>query len=69
MIPGARFIYCAGHQIEDCFRIMKFGFNGRPVNHRLRERIRAHFLLCYTALPVFRLLETRLNATAQRAGR
>ena len=38
------------YQIEDCFRVMKTNFNGRPVNHRLRERIRAHFLICYTAL-------------------
>ena len=50
------------YQIEDCFRIMKTNFDGRPVNHRLPERIRAHFLICYTALLVYRLLEARLNA-------
>ena len=49
------------YQIEDCFRVMKTNFDGRPVNHRLRERIRAHFLICYTALLVYRLLETRLD--------
>lgn len=49
------------YQIEDCFRIMKTNFTGRPVNHRLPERIRAHFLICYTALLVYRLLETKLN--------
>ena len=49
------------YQIEDCFRIMKTNFDGRPVNHRLPERIRAHFLICYTALLVYRLLETRLD--------
>ena len=49
------------YQIEDCFRIMKTNFNGRPVNHWLRERIRAHFLICYTALLVYRLLEVRLD--------
>ena len=49
------------YQIEDCFRIMKTNFNGRPVNHRLRERIRAHFLICYTALLVYRLLEAKLD--------
>ena len=49
------------YQIEDCFRIMKTNFNGRPVNHRLSERIRAHFLICYTALLVYRLLEVRLD--------
>ena len=49
------------YQIEDCFRVMKTNFNGRPVNHRLQERIRAHFLICYTALLVYRLLEARLD--------
>lgn len=49
------------YQIEECFRIMKTNFNGRPVNHRLPERIRAHFLICYTALLVYRLLEARLD--------
>lgn len=49
------------YQIEDCFRIMKTNFNGRPVNHRLPKRIRAHFLICYTALLVYRLLEARLD--------
>lgn len=29
------------------------------MNHRLPERIRAHFLICYTALLVYRLLEAR----------
>lgn len=49
------------YRIEDCFRILKTNFDGRPVNHRLAERIRAHFLLCYTALLVYRLLEARLD--------
>ena len=49
------------YQIEDCFRVMKTNFDGRPVNHRLRERIRAHFLICYTALLVYRLMEARLD--------
>ena len=49
------------YQIEECFRILKTNFNGRPVNHRLPERIRAHFLICYTALLVYRLLEARLD--------
>ena len=50
------------YQIEDCFRIMKTNFDGRPVNHRLPERIRAHFLICYTALLVYWLLEVMLDA-------
>ena len=49
------------YQIEDCFRIMKTNFSGRPVNHRNPDRIRAHFLICYTALLVYRLLEAKLD--------
>lgn len=49
------------YQIEDCFRLIKTNFDGRPVNHRLAKRIRAHFLICYTALLVYRLLEARLD--------
>lgn len=50
------------YQIEDCFRIMKTNLDGRPINHRLPQRIKAHFLICYTALLVYRLLEVQLNA-------
>lgn len=49
------------YQIEDCFRIMKTNFSGRPVNHRNPDRIKAHFLICYTALLVYRLLEAKLD--------
>jgi len=49
------------YKIEECFRIMKANFCSRPVNHRLRTRIIAHFMVCYTALLVFRLLECKLN--------
>ena len=36
------------YKIEDCFRIMKTNFDARPVFLRKPERIRAHFLICYT---------------------
>lgn len=49
------------YQIEDCFRMMKTSFDGRPVNHRLPERIKAYFLICYTALLVYRLMEVKLD--------
>jgi transposase len=49
------------YQIEDCFRIMKTNFTGRPVNHREPRRIKAHFLICYTALFVHRLLACKLD--------
>ena len=40
---------------------MKTNFSGRPVNHRNPNRIHAHFLICYTALLVFRLLQVALD--------
>lgn len=49
------------YQIEECFRIMKTNFMSRPVNHREERRIKAHFLICYTALLIYRLLECKLQ--------
>jgi predicted MPP superfamily phosphohydrolase len=40
---------------------MKTNFSGRPVNHRTPDRIKAHFLICYTALLVYRLLKVKLE--------
>lgn len=48
------------YKIEDCFRIMKTNFSGRPVFHWTPNRIRSHFLICYTALLVYRLIENKL---------
>ena len=50
------------YQIEECFRIMKTNFTGRPINHRLPNRIKAHFMICFTALLVYRLLDAKLDA-------
>lgn len=49
------------YKIEDCFRVMKTNFEARPVYHRKEERIRAHFMICYTALLIYRLMECRLD--------
>jgi len=49
------------YQIEDCFRILKTDFVSRPYFHYTRKRIIAHFMICYTALLIFRLLEVKLN--------
>ncbi len=48
-------------QIEDCFRTMKTDFSARPVNVRREDRIKAHFLTCFLALLVYRLLKKRLK--------
>ena len=49
------------YKIEDCFRILKTNFETRPVFHRNRKRIIAHFMICYTALLIYRLLENKLD--------
>lgn len=49
------------YKIEDCFRVLKTNFNARPVYHRNRKRIIAHFMICYTALLIYRLLENKLD--------
>ena len=53
------------YKIEDCFRVMKTHFDARPVEHQSREHITAHFMICYTALLVYRLLEVSLNRNGE----
>jgi len=47
-------------KIEDCFRITKTEFDTRPVFVSLQEHIEAHFLTCFLALVIIRILQ---NAT------
>lgn len=49
------------YKIEDCFRLMKTNFSSRPVYHRNKPRIIAHFMICYTALLIFRLLQKKFD--------
>lgn len=49
------------YKIEDCFRILKTDFSSRPYFVSTRKHIIAHFMFCYTALLIYRLLETKLN--------
>jgi len=49
------------YKIEDCFRILKTNFSARPVYHSKKNRIIAHFMVCYTALLIYRLLECKLD--------
>jgi transposase len=48
-------------EIEECFRIMKSEFKARPVFLSRDDRIQAHFMTCFIALIIFRLLEQRLD--------
>ena len=48
-------------EIEESFRIMKTEFNARPVFHSNEDAIKAHFLICFLALTVYRYLEKKLD--------
>ena len=48
-------------QFEECFRIMKTDFSARPVYLQNENRIKAHFLICFLALTIYRFLEKKLK--------
>jgi Transposase DDE domain len=50
-------------EVERGWRDMKQILDLRPVYHRLEERIRAHVLLCWLALLLIRVIETRTGQT------
>ena len=48
-------------EIEECFRIMKTDFKARPVYLQTEDHIRSHFLTCFIALMIYRILEKKLK--------
>ena len=48
-------------EIEECFRIMKTDFEARPVFLHNSIRIKAHFLICFLSLVIYRYLEKELG--------
>jgi hypothetical protein len=46
-------------RIEDSFRVTKSELEARPVYLSREDRIRAHFLICYVALVILRLIQKR----------
>ena len=48
-------------EIEESFRIMKSDFLARPVNLSREDRIKAHFLICFISLFIYRILEKKLD--------
>ena len=48
-------------EIEESFRIMKSEFDARPVYLHRDDRIKAHFLTCFIALLIYRILEKQLG--------
>lgn len=47
-------------RIEDSFRIIKSDLNGRPVFVWTDEHINAHFLICFIALVIMRILQYKV---------
>lgn len=54
--------YKALADIERGFRVLKNDIDIAPVYHRLPERIRAHALICFMALVLYRVMRQRLKA-------
>ena len=50
-------------EIEECFRIMKTDFEARPIYLQEDMGIKAHFLICFLALVIYRYLEKGLGNT------
>ncbi|SNX54245.1 IS1634 family transposase [Thermoanaerobacterium sp. RBIITD] len=48
-------------KIEESFKVTKSDFESRPVYLSLKEHIDAHFLICFIALVIVRILEYRLK--------
>ena len=53
-------------EIEEAFRIMKHELEARPVYLSRQDRISAHFLTCFIALLILRILERRLTDSGFR---
>ncbi len=49
------------HKIEDCFRVTKTDLKTRPIYVWTREHIEAHFLTCYIALTLMRMLQYKTD--------
>jgi len=53
--------------IERGFRVLKSDIEIAPVHHRLPDRIRAHALICFLALVLYRVMRMRLKAKGNAA--
>ena len=47
-------------RIEDSFRIIKSDLEGRPVHVWTKEHINAHFLICFIALTIIRIIQFKI---------
>lgn len=53
--------------IERGFRVLKSDIEIAPVHHRLPDRIRAHAMICFLALVLYRIMRMRLKAKGHSA--
>ena len=53
-------IYRGLTRIENCFRTVKSDFKGRPIRVQKIDHIEAHFLVCFTALLMMRLIQRQI---------
>jgi transposase len=56
-----RDIYRGLWEIEESFKIIKSEFRARPIHLRLENHIDAHFLVCFVALLILRVLSYKLD--------
>lgn len=69
---GEREIRKAYHglwRIEESFRVLKSDLYARPVFVRTNEHIRAHFLICFVALLIIRVIQHKMGENALSAER
>jgi hypothetical protein len=64
-----RQVYGGLWRIEQSFRIMKTDLYARPVFVSKNEHIRAHFLICFVALLIIRIIQQRMGDKALSAER
>lgn len=51
------------HEIEHLFRTTKTFLDARPVHLHRQDRIRSHFLICFLAMVILKLLQKKLEMT------
>jgi transposase len=59
--PGIIAVNRGRWEIETCFRIMKSELKARPIYLKRDDRIQAHFLTCFVALLLYRILTKRIR--------
>lgn len=64
-----RHVYGGLWRIEQSFRLLKTDLYARPVYLSTNEHIRAHFLICFVALLIVRIIQHRMGEKALSAER